>query len=146
MKIPGIIVAGEGRSGIRQRVAELVGVDDARAGADEAQDRLRDHRRGADIGGLHHDRRHRIRQDMPQHQPRYPRARGNGALDVVLFPDGKDHCAGEADDAVALHGGLVGQIPLEEVNRWAARVLPAGRCRTAAVVPKAFVGILQAPR
>ena len=53
---------------------------------------------------------------------------------------------GEADDAVALHAGLVGQIPLEEVNRWAARVLPAGSCRAAAVVPKAFVGFLQAPR
>lgn len=53
---------------------------------------------------------------------------------------------GEADDAVALHGGLVGHVPLEEVNRWAGRVLPAANGRTAAVVPKAFVGILQAPR
>ena len=52
----------------------------------------------------------------------------------------------EAEEAVALHGGLVGQISLAEVNAWAARVLTADRCRTAAVVPKAFVGVLEVSR
>ncbi|MFM9031171.1 MAG: M16 family metallopeptidase [Opitutaceae bacterium] len=52
----------------------------------------------------------------------------------------------EAEEAVALHAGLVGQISLAEVNAWAARVLAAGQCRTAAVVPKAFVGIIEGSR
>ena len=52
----------------------------------------------------------------------------------------------EAAEAVALHGGLVGQISLAEVNAWAARILPADKCRTAAVVPKAFVGVLEGSR
>ncbi len=53
---------------------------------------------------------------------------------------------GDLEEAVALHRGLVGEISLEEVNTWAGRVLPADRCRTAAVVPKAFVGILEGSR
>jgi hypothetical protein len=40
----------------------------------------------------------------------------------------------------------VGEISLEEVNTWAGRVLTTDRCRTAAVVPKAFVGILEGSR
>ena len=52
----------------------------------------------------------------------------------------------EAEEAVALRAGLVGQISLAEVNAWATRVLSANQCRTAAVVPKAFVGILEGSR
>ena len=48
----------------------------------------------------------------------------------------------EAAAAVALQAGLAAQITREEVNRWAAQVLPAPRCRAAEVVPKAFVGVL----
>jgi hypothetical protein len=35
----------------------------------------------------------------------------------------------------------VEQLTLEEVNAWAARVLPAANARTAIVVPKPFVGV-----
>jgi zinc protease len=49
----------------------------------------------------------------------------------------------ETDEIVALHGGLMDTVTREEVNKWAALVLPAANCRSAAVVPKAFVGILE---
>jgi len=52
----------------------------------------------------------------------------------------------EVDELVALHGGLMDQISLEEVNRWAAKVLAATNCRSAAIVPKAFVGMFDAGR
>lgn len=48
----------------------------------------------------------------------------------------------ETDEIVALHGGLMDTVTRDEVNKWAAEVLPATNCRSAAVVPKAFVGIL----
>jgi hypothetical protein len=52
----------------------------------------------------------------------------------------------ETEEIVALHGGLMDTITIEEVNRWAALVLAAKNCRTAAVVPKAFVGLFEAGR
>jgi zinc protease len=45
------------------------------------------------------------------------------------------------EDVVALQDGLVDQLTLAEINTWAAKVLPAANCRTAALVPKAFVGL-----
>ena len=51
------------------------------------------------------------------------------------------HC--KVEEIVALHGGLMDSITREEVNAWAAKVLPAANCRAAAIVPKAFVGILE---
>ena len=50
------------------------------------------------------------------------------------------------DEIVALHGGLMNTITRDEVNAWAARILPAKNCRVAAIVPKAFVGIFEAGR
>ena len=47
------------------------------------------------------------------------------------------------DDLIAASKDLFDSITIEEVNAWAARVLPAANCRTAAIVPKPFVGILQ---
>ncbi|MBL9189582.1 MAG: insulinase family protein [Opitutaceae bacterium] len=52
----------------------------------------------------------------------------------------------EADEIVALHGGLIDLISRDEVNAWAAKILVEKNCRTAAVVPKAFVGIFDAGR
>jgi hypothetical protein len=37
-------------------------------------------------------------------------------------------------------------ITIEDVNRWAAKVLGANNCRSAAVVPKAFVGMFEPAR
>ena len=48
---------------------------------------------------------------------------------------------GHIEDVVALQNGLVEQLTREEINAWAARVLPASNARTAALVPKAFVGL-----
>ena len=45
---------------------------------------------------------------------------------------------------VALHGGLMDTVTIDEVNKWAAKVLVASNCRSAAVVPKAFVGMFEA--
>jgi len=50
----------------------------------------------------------------------------------------------ETDEIVALHDGLMTQITRDEVNTWAAKVLPAANCRSAAIVPKAFVGMFEA--
>jgi zinc protease len=52
----------------------------------------------------------------------------------------------ETEQIVALHGGLMDTISLEEVNKWAKQVLPASNCRTAAIVPKAFVGMFDGGR
>lgn len=52
----------------------------------------------------------------------------------------------EIEEIVALHGGLMNTITRDEVNAWAARILPAKNCRVAAIVPKAFVGIFEAGR
>ncbi len=52
----------------------------------------------------------------------------------------------ETEEIVALRGGMMDTITIEEVNRWAAKVLAATNCRSAAVVPKAFVGLFEAGR
>lgn len=49
----------------------------------------------------------------------------------------------EIEEIVALHDGSMDTVTREEVNAWAARVLPATNCRAVSVVPKAFVGVLQ---
>ncbi|HEX2852058.1 MAG TPA: insulinase family protein [Opitutaceae bacterium] len=43
----------------------------------------------------------------------------------------------------ALHAGSLDSVTQEDVNKWAARILPASNCRTAAIVPKAFVGMFE---
>jgi len=55
---------------------------------------------------------------------------------------------GRVADVAALKNDLVGQLTRDELNAWAARILPAGNSRTAALVPKPFVGIFDtgAPR
>jgi zinc protease len=50
------------------------------------------------------------------------------------------------EDIGALKDGLVDRLTLEEVNAWAAKVLPATNCRTVAIVPKAFVGIFDSTK
>lgn len=52
----------------------------------------------------------------------------------------------DIEQIVALHEGLMDTITRDEVNAWAAKVLPADNCRTAAIVPKAFVGIFEVGR
>jgi zinc protease len=52
----------------------------------------------------------------------------------------------ETREIVALRGGLLDTLTREDVNRWAAQVLGAQNCRSAAVVPKAFVGMFEAGR
>jgi zinc protease len=52
----------------------------------------------------------------------------------------------ETEEIVNLHDGLMDQITREEVNKWAAKVLSAANCRSAAIVPKAFVGMFEAGR
>jgi zinc protease len=46
----------------------------------------------------------------------------------------------------ALQAGSLDSVTREDVNRWAAQILPATNCRTAAIVPKAFVGIFEGVR
>jgi zinc protease len=50
----------------------------------------------------------------------------------------------ETQEIVALHGGLMDTITREEVNKWAAKVMVPTNSRTAAIVPKAFVGMFEA--
>ncbi len=52
----------------------------------------------------------------------------------------------ETEEIVGLHGGLMDTITIEEVTKWAAKVLVAKNCRSAAVVPKAFVGLFEGGR
>jgi len=47
------------------------------------------------------------------------------------------------EELVALRNGLVDEITLEEVEAWAAKVLTRRNIRTAAIVPKQFIGIFQ---
>jgi len=49
----------------------------------------------------------------------------------------------ETEQIVALQGGLMDTISLDEVNKWAKQILVAKNCRTAAIVPKAFVGLFE---
>jgi zinc protease len=46
----------------------------------------------------------------------------------------------ELAEVRSLHAGMLDTVTQEEVNQWAAKILPATNCRTAAIVPKAFVG------
>jgi predicted Zn-dependent peptidase len=48
------------------------------------------------------------------------------------------------DEALGLRSGIIDTVTLEEVDRWARTVLPASNSRTAAIVPKPFIGIFQA--
>ena len=52
----------------------------------------------------------------------------------------------EAEEIVALHSGLIDKLTRDEVNAWAAKILQPRNCRSAAVVPKAFVGIMDGGR
>ncbi len=47
------------------------------------------------------------------------------------------------EELLALKDGLVDEISLAEVNRWAKKVLTRRNSRTAAVVPKQFIGLFQ---
>ncbi|MES2695578.1 MAG: insulinase family protein [Verrucomicrobiota bacterium] len=50
----------------------------------------------------------------------------------------------EIEEIMALQSGVLDQLTLEEVNALAKEVLVATNCRTAAIVPKAFVGLFEA--
>jgi zinc protease len=52
----------------------------------------------------------------------------------------------ETAEIASLHDGLMDQITREEVNTWAAKILPESNCRSAAIVPKAFVGMFEGGR
>jgi hypothetical protein len=45
------------------------------------------------------------------------------------------------NELIKLKNGLIDDITIEEVNKWASRILPASNSRTAAIVPKEFIGI-----
>jgi zinc protease len=47
------------------------------------------------------------------------------------------------DDALALRDGLISTVTLDEVNAWARKVLPNRNSRSAAIVPKTFIGIFE---
>ena len=49
-------------------------------------------------------------------------------------------------DIASLRGAAFDRLTREEVNAWAARILPADNARTAALVPKPFVGIFQSDK
>lgn len=49
-------------------------------------------------------------------------------------------------EAVALHDDLIDRVTIEEVNDWAAKVLPSSNCRSAVLVPKAFIGIFDSQK
>ena len=68
----------------------------------------------------------------------------NGFL-VNLFKRAQE-TPGRVDEILALHGDLVDQLTLEEVNAWAAKIFPATNARTALIVPKAFVGVFEGSR
>ncbi len=46
-------------------------------------------------------------------------------------------------NAIELREGLIATITRDEVNAWAKKVLPARNSRTAAIVPKTYIGIFQ---
>lgn len=52
----------------------------------------------------------------------------------------------EMEEVVALKAGVLDELTRAEVNAWAKKALVAGNCRTAAIVPKAFVGLFDAGR
>lgn len=68
----------------------------------------------------------------------------NGFL-VNLFKRAQE-TPGRVDEILALHGGLVDQLTLEEINTWAAQIFPATNARTVMIVPKPFVGLFDGTR
>jgi zinc protease len=52
----------------------------------------------------------------------------------------------EIAEIVELRAGALDHLTRDEVNTWAARALTAANCRSAAIVPKAFVGVFEAGR
>jgi hypothetical protein len=46
-------------------------------------------------------------------------------------------------EAIALHDGFISKIVIDDVNAWAAKILPADNSRTAAIVPKPLIGVFQ---
>src|SRR5688572_19894910 len=66
-----------------------------RARSDERQDGLGDHRRGADVGGLHEDGRECVRQDVAGKNACRSGAACNRRLDEGLLAQGEDDAADE---------------------------------------------------
>lgn len=52
----------------------------------------------------------------------------------------------ETAEIVGLHDGLMDTVTRDEVNAWAKKILVKTNCRTAAIVPKAFVGLFEAEK
>jgi zinc protease len=52
----------------------------------------------------------------------------------------------EIEEIIALRKGMMDELTRDEVNKWAKQLLVASNCRTAAIVPKAFVGIFEGGR
>jgi zinc protease len=69
--------------------------------------------------------------------------RDNGFL-ISLVMRAQERPA-EIEEIRALQRGLTDSVTREDLNKWAAQVLAPMNCRAAAVVPKAFVGVMQAP-
>ena len=70
--------------------------------------------------------------------------KSNGFL-LGLFKRAQE-TPGRIDEILSLHNGLVDELTLEEVNAWAAKILPAANARTAMIVPKPFVGVFDGSR
>ncbi|HEX9786147.1 MAG TPA: insulinase family protein [Opitutaceae bacterium] len=47
------------------------------------------------------------------------------------------------DESIALQAGLIATVTIEDVNRWAKKILSPKNTYTAAIVPKQFIGIFQ---
>ena len=47
------------------------------------------------------------------------------------------------EEVLALHAGMVDEITLKEVQAWAKKVLTRRNTRTAAIVPKQFIGLFE---
>src|SRR5436190_1970836 len=69
-----------------------------RAGADERQYRLGDHRRSADIGSLHEQRRDDVGQDVAHEDARQGRAGGDRGFDVRLLAQAEHEAPNQAHD------------------------------------------------
>jgi hypothetical protein len=65
--------------------------------------------------------------------------RDNGFLASVLMR--AQERPEELAEIAGLHDGSMDSVTRDDVNKWAAQVLPQINCRIAAVVPKAFVGM-----
>lgn len=47
------------------------------------------------------------------------------------------------EEAIALKNGIIDEVTIDDVNTWANRILLKSNTRTAAIVPKPFIGIFQ---